>query len=86
MPVNHGMKKYFGFKSLIIGSYFIHARHLEIAVKGTIDPTQPPRLSHEIFELAFVDPESLPEAMTADQKAMVQLAARGGPTIATLHA
>lgn len=69
----------------IIGSYFIHTRHLEVAVKGTIDPTQPPRLSHEIFELAYVDPESLPGAMPADQKEMVRRAVRGLPTIATLE-
>lgn len=68
----------------IIGSYFIHPRHLEVAVKGTIDPTQPPRLSHEIFELAYVDPESLPDAMPADQKEMVRWAARGAPVIKTL--
>ena len=68
----------------IIGSYFIRPHHLEVAVKGTIDPAQPPRLSHEIFELAYVDPESLPDAMPADQKAMVRRAALGLPTIATL--
>lgn len=68
----------------IIGSYFIHPRHLEVAVKGTIDPTQPPRLSHEIFELAYVAPESLPDAMPADQKEMVRWAVRGAPLIKTL--
>ena len=68
----------------IIGSYFIRPHHLEVAVKGTIDPAQPPRFSHEIFELAYVDPESLPDAMPADQKAMVRRAALGLPTIATL--
>lgn len=68
----------------IIGSYFIHRRHLEVAVKGTIDPAQAPRLSHEIFELAYVDPEVLPDAMPADQKEMVRRAAQGWPLIKTL--
>ncbi|MGE4062416.1 MAG: NUDIX hydrolase [Rhodospirillaceae bacterium] len=68
----------------IIGSYFIHPRHLEVAVKGTIDPAQLPRLSHEIFELAYVAPDALPQAMPAEQKEMVGRAARGAPAIKTL--
>lgn len=68
----------------IVGSYFIHPRHLEVAVKGTVDPAQPPRLSHEIFELAFVTPDQLPEAMPADQKEMVRRAAGGAGVIKTL--
>ncbi len=67
----------------IVGCYFIHPRHLEIAVRGTIDPAQPPCLNHEIFELAYVRPDSLPEAMPADQKVMV-LRAAGAPVIKTL--
>ncbi len=59
----------------IIGIYHIHPRHLEFAVKGTVDRTQPPRLSHEIFELAFVAPDALPQAMPPEQKAMVRRAA-----------
>lgn len=58
----------------IIGVYHIHPRHLEIAVRGTVDRTQLPRLSHEIFELAFVRPDALPEAMPPEQKAMVRRA------------
>jgi hypothetical protein len=68
----------------IVGSYLIHPRHLEIAVKGTIDPSQPVRLSHEIFEVAYVAPDELPEAMPADQKEMVRRAAAGWPVINTL--
>lgn len=67
----------------IVGCYFIHPLHLEVAVRGTIDPAQPPCLSHEIFELAYVKPDALPEAMPADQKAMVRKAA-GAPVIKTL--
>ena len=65
----------------IIGVYFTHPRHLEIAVKGSIDPAQVPHLSHEIFELAYVAPGALPEAMPSDQKEMVRRAAEGRPTI-----
>lgn len=68
----------------VIGAYFIHPRHLEVAVKGTIDSAQVPRLSHEIFELAFVPPGRLPELMPADQKEMVRCAAAGWPVIKTL--
>ncbi len=59
----------------VIGLYHIHPRHLEFAVKGTVDRTQRPRLSHEIFELAFVSPDALPAAMPPEQKAMVRRAA-----------
>ncbi len=65
----------FGQAHGVIGIYHIHPRHLEFAVHGTVDRTQPPRLSHEIFELAFVAPDALPEAMPPDQKAMVRRAA-----------
>jgi ADP-ribose pyrophosphatase YjhB (NUDIX family) len=58
----------------VIGLYHIHPRHLEFAVRGTVDRTQLPRLSHEIFEIAFVAPDDLPEAMPPDQKAMVRRA------------
>lgn len=68
----------------VIGSYLIHPRHLEIAVKGTIDPSQPLRLSHEIFEAAYVAPDALPEAMPPDQKEMVRRAASGMPVTKTL--
>jgi ADP-ribose pyrophosphatase YjhB (NUDIX family) len=68
----------------IIGSYFIHPRHLEVAVKGTIDSTQLPRFSHEIFELAYVAVDRLPEDMPPDQKEMARRAAGGWPVIKTL--
>lgn len=68
----------------IIGSYFIHPRHLEVAVKGTIDSTQPPRFSHEIFELAYVPLTALPEDMPPDQKEMARRAVAGFPLIKTL--
>ncbi len=68
----------------IVGSYLIHPRHLEIAVKGTIDPSQPLHLSHEIFEAIYVAPDELPEAMPSDQKEMVRRAAEGWPIINTL--
>ena len=68
----------------IIGCYFIHPRHFEVAVRGTVDSAQVPRLSHEIFEIDFVPPHRLPEAMPPDQKAMVARAVRGLPAIKTL--
>jgi ADP-ribose pyrophosphatase YjhB (NUDIX family) len=68
----------------VIGCYFIHPRHLEIAVGGTIDSAQIPRLSHEIFEVAFVAPDRLPAAMPPDQKAMVARAGLGLAAIKTL--
>jgi ADP-ribose pyrophosphatase YjhB (NUDIX family) len=68
----------------IVGSYLIHPRHLEIAVKGTIDPSQPIRLSHEIFEAVYISPDALPEAMPSDQKEMVRRAAANWPVIKTL--
>lgn len=68
----------------IIGMYFIHPRHLEVAVKGTVDPSQPMRLSHEIFEAVYVAPDALPAAMPADQKEMVRRAASGAPLTKTL--
>lgn len=68
----------------IIGCYFLHPRHLEVAVKGTIDSAQLPRLSHEIFELAYVAVDGLPEDMPADQKEMVRRAARGTSVIKSL--
>lgn len=64
-----------GHAEQVIGVYHIHPRHLEFAVKGTVDRAQLPRLSHEIFELAFVSPDALPDAMPPDQKAMVRRAA-----------
>ena len=68
----------------VLGHYLIHPRHLEIAVKGTIDPSQPPRLSHEIFEAVYAAPEELPEAMPPDQKEMVRRAIEGWPVTKTL--
>lgn len=68
----------------IIGAYLIHPRHFEVAVKGTIDPAPAPRLGHEIFEIAYVAPDALPEDMPADQKEMVRRAARGAGVIKTL--
>jgi len=68
----------------IIGCYFIHPQHLEVAVKGTIDPTQPLRLSHEIFEAVYVAPNALPETMPRDQKEMVRRAAHGFPVTKSL--
>ena len=68
----------------IIGNYFIHPRHLEVAVKGEIDSAQSPRLSHEIFGLAFVSADHLPADMPPDQKEMALRAVQGLPAIKTL--
>ncbi len=50
----------------------IGRRHLEIVVAGTIDPAQTAQLNHEIFEVGFFTPGSLPEDMPPDQRATVQ--------------
>lgn len=49
----------------------ITSRHLEIAFHGTIDPTQTPRLNHEIFEIAYCDVAALPTAMPSEQRRLV---------------
>jgi 8-oxo-dGTP diphosphatase len=68
----------------IIGAYFIHPRHLEVAVKGTIDAAQVPRLSHEIFELAYRPVDHLPEDMPPEQREMARRAVLGFPVIKSL--
>lgn len=49
----------------------IASRHLEIVFRGTIDPSQTPRISHEIFEIAYFNVGQLPTAMPPDQRALV---------------
>ena len=49
----------------------IAARHLEIIFHGMVDPAQTPRVSHEIFEIAYFDVHELPAAMPPDQRKLV---------------
>lgn len=49
----------------------IAKRHLEIVFRGVIDPAQTPRISHEIFEIAYCDVSALPAAMPPDQRTLV---------------
>ena len=55
----------------VVSAGAISRRHLEIVVVGTIDPAQPARLNHEIFEIGFFTPGTLPAAMPPDQHATV---------------
>lgn len=49
----------------------IAKRHLEIVIRGVVDPAQAPRISHEIFEIAYFNVDALPPAMPPDQRALV---------------
>ena len=54
----------------------IAQRHLEIVIRGAIDSTQTPRVSHEIFEVAYFATTELPAAMPPDHRALVATLAR----------
>lgn len=62
----------------VVGLHYVNARHLEITVKGVLASVGPLRLSHEIFEAAYVRPDALPQDMPPEQKEMVRRAAAGG--------
>ncbi len=49
----------------------IAEHHLEIVIRGTIDPAQAPRISHEIFEIAYFGIDELPAAMPPDQRTLI---------------
>ncbi len=56
----------------------IRAGHLEVVVIGTVAPGQALRPNHEIFEGAFVAPDTLPVGMMPSQAEIVRRARDAG--------
>jgi len=51
----------------------------EVVFVGRVDPTQAPRLSHEIFELAYVPLDALPAGMLPRHAALVTRLSASSP-------
>ena len=49
----------------------VDAFQKEVVFVGTVDPAQTPRLNHEIYEVAFVPLDALPEGMLPRHAAII---------------
>jgi ADP-ribose pyrophosphatase YjhB (NUDIX family) len=63
--------------------HLIRPRHMEVVVRGAVDPKQVLRPNHEIFEGAFVFPDALPADMMPSQAEIVRRAVAASPSLRT---